>query len=107
MSFDVKTGKKVHSYRIDNEGQPGEYPWTRGGASTLQWIPDGSGWLLFGHLLVDAQTGAVTRKLDDPPTWEGNLVERRFLDAQHVTTLTGGGFDKALTILTLPGKDGK
>ncbi|HEY7310692.1 MAG TPA: hypothetical protein VH643_15115 [Gemmataceae bacterium] len=100
--FDVKTGKKLRDVKIANAGERGEYPWTRGGTPCLQWVPDGSGLLLFGHLLVDFESGAVVWKLGEEPKSEQQLVDRRFFDRDHVTTFEGGPFNRKLTILTLP-----
>jgi WD40 repeat protein len=100
--FDVKTGAKLREAKIANESQRGEYPWLKGGPSSVQWVPDGSGLLLFGHLLVDYESGAVVSKVGPEPKSDLELVERRFLDRDHVTTLEGTTFKKNLAVLTLP-----
>jgi hypothetical protein len=100
--FDVKTGKKLRDVKIANAAQRGEYPWTKGGTSCLQWVPDGSGLLLFGHLLVDYDSGAVVHKLGEEPKSEHQLEDHRFLDRDHLTAIEGGALNRKLAIRTLP-----
>ena len=45
--------------------------WDQGGTQTIQWTPDRSGWLLFNHLLVDRDSGAVVWKLPPEPRFSG------------------------------------
>ena len=51
---------------------------------------------------VDSESGAVVWKLgEEVPTSEGQMVTRRFLDRDHVTTVTGK-FEKKMTVEALP-----
>jgi hypothetical protein len=60
----------------------------------LQCVPDGSGWLLYGLILMDRQTGKELGRLGGDKT----LARlRRFVDAGHVTTIKGGG-DASVTL---------
>ena len=75
--------------------------WFDGGVRSLVWCPDRSGWVLFGHLLVDRPSGAVVWHLPPEPRGSQEIVPRLFLDADHVSTVEGQ-FEKKLSILTLP-----
>jgi hypothetical protein len=101
--FDVKSGKKLRDVpRIDSKALRGEHPWIKGGTFSIQWLPDGSGLLLFGYLLVDYESGAVVWKIGPEPMSDNAIANRRFLDPDHVTTQEGKSFSQKLTILTLP-----
>src|SRR5262249_48609662 len=67
----------------------------------LEWVPDRSGWLLFGYFLVDARSGAVVW------TVPGNLEvsvpsHRRLLGRDHLAMAIGTGQNRQLQIITLP-----
>jgi hypothetical protein len=102
LTFDVKTGTKLRDDKIPNDRARGEYPWLKGGTSSIQWVPDGSAVLLFGYLLVDPASGAVVWKVGSEPKSDAEIVDRRFLDRDHLTTLEGTAFKKNLAIVTLP-----
>jgi hypothetical protein len=100
--FDVATGKKVADHALgfamksmDSLGKSGI------SGRALAWLPDGSGWLVHGHLLVDRKTGAVTGKLGPEPKLPADVQPRRVLGS-HVTAVTGSGFDRQLTFEPLP-----
>jgi WD40 repeat protein len=104
LCWEVKTGKKLFDHTLANEWPEMAYLGTKGGAATIQWWPERSGWLLFGHLLVDRDSGKVVHKIGKPPLFTGAMEERRFLDRDHVTTLEGT-FDKKLEVIALPRKE--
>jgi hypothetical protein len=101
LCWEVKTGKKLLDHKIGNELPNIDSLWSHGGPLTFQWLPDRSGWLLFGHLLVDRDSGKVVWKIDPEPRFAGNIMDRRFLDRDHITTLSGK-FEKKLTVEALP-----
>jgi hypothetical protein len=101
LCWDVKTGKKVLEHNIGHNPKQIDSLWSHGGPRTLQWLPDNSGWLLFNHLLLDRKSGAVVWKLDPEPRYAGEMMDRRFLDPDHITTIAGK-FEKKLTIERLP-----
>jgi hypothetical protein len=101
LCWDVKTGKKVLEHNISRNPKQIDSLWSHGGPRTLQWLPDNSGWLLFDHLVFDRKSGAVVWKLDPEPRFAGDMMDRRLLDADHITTIAGK-FEKKLTIERLP-----
>jgi predicted Zn finger-like uncharacterized protein len=102
LCWDVKTGKQTLDRKVGYEPSMIDALWDQGGASTLQWLPDRSGFLLFGYLVVDRESGAVVWKLPPEPRFSGEIVPRRFLDRNHVTTLDKMGFDRRLRVEALP-----
>jgi hypothetical protein len=87
LCWDVGAGKKLHDFQIGYELPFITSLWFVGGTRCLQWVPDGSGWLLFGHLLVDAQSGAVTGRIPPEPKFSGGMINRRFLSSDLVTSI--------------------
>jgi hypothetical protein len=84
--FDAATGKMLATHELADLA--GVDLGTRGGLDAIQWVPDGSGWLLYGLVLMDRQTGKESGRLGG----DKKLAHmRRFVDAGHVTTLKGGG----------------
>jgi hypothetical protein len=98
LSWDVSTGRKLHDYRIGYELPSNASLWSVGGTKCLQWLPDSSGWLLFCHLLVDAESGAVVARIPPEPKWEGDVINRRLLGHDFVTSLK----KKQFTVEPLP-----
>jgi hypothetical protein len=101
LCWDVKTGKKLSDHNVAYDPPQIDSLWFDGGTRSLVWCPDRSGWVLFGHLLVDRQSGAVVWRLPPEPRGSQEIIPRQFLDPDHVSTVEGK-FDKKLTILTLP-----
>jgi WD40 repeat protein len=95
--FDMTTGRRVCDYTIHRPLEMVETMWSRGGAACLSWLPDGRGWLLFGCVMIDRQTGNEMGRVPPEPKNEGEFFERRFIGRDHLTTIQGG-FDKKLTI---------
>ena len=81
-----------------------ERRWFRfeGGTRSIQYMPDKSGWLLFGHLIVDRETGTVVGKVGGAPTFSGVIATRRFLDADHIASGHKEGFNNFVKIEALP-----
>jgi hypothetical protein len=101
--FEVATGRKVadHALGYALKNMDVTLGMGGGGGRAFQWLPDGSGWLVQGHLLVGRRTGAVIGKLGNEPRLHSDVQPRRVLGS-HVTAVTGGGFDKQLTFEPLP-----
>jgi hypothetical protein len=100
LCWDVRTGRKVADHPIVFELGHIDAMWGDGG--TIQWCPDRSGWLLFGCLLVDHDSGAVVWRFPPEPHHSGEFMTRRFLDRDHVTTEDGVLDKRRLRIETLP-----
>jgi predicted Zn finger-like uncharacterized protein len=101
LVWNVASHEKVLDHRIGYEPNQIDSLWFDGGTRTLQWLPDGSGWLLFSHRIIDRASGAVVWKLTPEPRFSGEIQDRRFLDRDHVTSLEGT-FDKKLRVVKLP-----
>jgi WD40 repeat protein len=104
LCFDVASGKKLFDHKLANDWPQMDFLGNEGGKRCIQWWPERSGWLLFGHLLVDRDSGAVVHRLGKPPGFDRGIAERRFLDRFHVTSLEGT-LDKRLRVLALPRKE--
>jgi predicted Zn finger-like uncharacterized protein len=102
LCWEVKTGRKLVEHNIGYDLNGIDSLWFKGGTTCIQWMPDSSGWLLFGHALVDYETGATVGKVGKEPAWDGAIVDRRFVDRDHLTSVEGGAFNKKLVLVTLP-----
>jgi hypothetical protein len=102
MVFDVKEGKKLYERKLDKLLPQIDSLWADGGARSLQWTPDAEGWLLFGHLLVDRETGAVVGTVGPEPAFSGAIIDRRFLDADHVAGARQEGVSREVAVEALP-----
>ncbi len=85
LVFDAATGKKLASHDIQE--MTGVDLNTHGGAECIQWIPDGSGWLLYGMVLIDRQTGKELGRIGGDKK-AAHL--HRFVGPEHLTTFKGG-----------------
>jgi hypothetical protein len=105
LVFETKTGKKLYEHDLgyDLINQIDSL-WFDGGTRCLQYWPAKRGWLLFGHLLLDRESGKVVHKIGSVPRFNGEIQDRRFLDGEHVTAVEGS-FEKQLKLLKLPLKD--
>jgi hypothetical protein len=93
MVFDATNGKRLATHDIaDMTGLDTSY---HGGLDCIQWVPDGSGWLLFGALMVDRKTGKELGRLDAK-----KFGYRRFVGPNQVT-LFKGGTDQNLALESL------
>jgi hypothetical protein len=99
LCWETASGKKLCDHALGNDWPKMAYL-GGGGRRCLQWWP-GQGWLLFGHLLVDHDSGRVVHRIGKPPAFSGAIEERRFLDAWHVTALEGA-LEKKLRVVALP-----
>jgi WD40 repeat protein len=101
LCWETKTGKKLFDHTLNAAWPQMAYLAVNGGTRSLQWWPERKGWLLFGHLLVDRDSGTVVHTVGKAPTFEGAIESRRFLDAYHITNVEGT-FDKQLKVIALP-----
>lgn len=68
-------------------------------APALEPISDGSGWLAYGHLLIDRASGGVILSMPAAP---GLSTQRRLIGKYHLATLAGDFANKQFTIQPLP-----
>lgn len=93
MVFDAANGKRLATHDlVDMAGVETDF---QGGLDSIQWIPDGSGWLIFGTLLVDRKTGKELGRLDAK-----KFGYRRFVGPEQVTMFKGGP-DPSVSIETI------
>ncbi len=93
MVFDATNGKRLATHDLaDMTGIETDF---HGGLDSIQWIPDGSGWLIYGVLLIDRKTGKELGRLDAK-----KFAYRRFVGPQQVTMFKGGP-DPSVSIETI------
>ena len=105
--FDVVQGRRVASFPLDYTMKSIGLGLNLGDRPALQWTPDGDGFLILGHLLMDAGTGAVTGRVGQEPgsgaVW---TVQRRcFVGPNFVSDVVQQGFDRKLKYLGVSAKD--
>jgi len=66
ICWDFATGRVALDVRQQSKNRLGrEYAEVRGYPGPwLDWLPDGSGWLMYGHLIADRETGQINGKLE-------------------------------------------
>jgi hypothetical protein len=101
--FDIEKGVKKGEHLLREEIKPSAVGFGVGGMTTIQFLPDGRGWLISGHQIVARETGKVAGKVGAAPGYKNNVHDRRFVDAYHVTTLGDRKFgEKKLSHIALP-----
>jgi hypothetical protein len=100
LCWDIDAHKPVGNHAIE-QAPPGA---DIGGLYPLQFLPDGSGLLLFGHLVLDRDKGTATGKVGPEPANAAD-AERVVVDRGRVGRFRGGA-KPALEFLNLPGKGG-
>ena len=104
--FDVVRGRRIASipldYTMKNIGLGLNLAAQR---PSLQWTPNGDGWLLVGHLLMDAKTGAVTGRIGTEPGALWAVQRRNFVGPNFVTEVVQHGFDRKLIYVPVPARD--
>jgi WD40 repeat protein len=102
--WDAQTGKPLVDHPLPKLNRGPAALWTASGLRNLQWLPDGSGWLVFSHFVIDYESGAVVGRLGREPTEAGQILPRYFADRDHATTALEDnlGLPKALTVMQLP-----
>ena len=97
-AWDFATGKRIadhaFTHSVDNIIRAGAY------RQPLVWLPDGSGWFVWGQLMVDRQVGKVFWTM--PPQDAKIPWPRRFLDNDHIATVMGVAPQRRMEIVTLP-----
>jgi hypothetical protein len=86
LVFDATNGKTVATH--DLASMSGIETGSRSGLAAIQWAPDGSGWLLYGALLLDRKTGKEVGRVGGDKKSPTNL--RRFVGPDRVSNFKGG-----------------
>jgi hypothetical protein len=75
VCWSLRDRAKVHDHAV----APGPIDTgDEGGKKALAWLPDGKGWLLFGHVVYDRDTGAVVGEVRPQPGRQREAAERVF-----------------------------
>jgi hypothetical protein len=98
MSWDIESRKRVSNHRLEQAPAGAD----RGGRYPLQFLPDGSGWLLFGHTVIARDRGSVVGKVGAEPASQAD-TERVVVGRDRVSRFTAGA-KPSLQFLDLPGK---
>jgi WD40 repeat protein len=69
----------------------------------VDWLPDGSAWLLFGHSLVDRAGGRIVWNFQSQPG-DFSPDPRMLIDEDHMIITTGPRTARRIEIATLPWK---
>jgi hypothetical protein len=99
MRFDLEKGVKIGEHHLKSEFKPSSAGINLGGMATFQYLPDGRGWLVSGHQIVDRETGTVVWAVGPSPRGVEQTKQRRFVGPYFVTDQVRG---KGLTTITLP-----
>ncbi|MBI3821340.1 MAG: WD40 repeat domain-containing protein [Planctomycetes bacterium] len=100
QAWDFETGKRTAEHTF-TPALPATIKEQRSYGRALEWLPDRSGWLALGQLMIDRERGHVfwtVPKEDADIAWE-----RRFVDANHYATIVGQSTKQLrLQIIALP-----
>jgi WD40 repeat protein len=101
--FDIEKGVKKGAHILREEFKPAAVGFGVGGMTTIQFLPDGRGWLISGFQIAERETGKFVRRVGPAPGTKNSVHDRRFADPYHVTTLGDKKFaEKKLSIIALP-----
>jgi hypothetical protein len=79
VCWSLRDRSKVHDHAVAAAGiEAVESLHQEGGKKALAWLPDGKGWLLFGHVVYDRDTGAVVGEVRPQPGRQREAAERVF-----------------------------
>ncbi len=100
--WDLAKGAVVKNHELARNLRQLVPPSTTYQHNSLEWLPDRSGWLLYGFFLVDAVSGAPVWTV--PATLESGFTAgpRRLLSTKHLAMATGKGKDRQVQIVSLP-----
>lgn len=91
--FDATTGRKLAAHDLNDLLPYDGAFFGNGGLDNIQWLPDGSGWLIFGSLVIDRKSGKQISQVGS----EKKSASRRFVGVDRVTGFKGG-LDPAMTL---------
>ncbi|HEX8202570.1 MAG TPA: WD40 repeat domain-containing protein, partial [Isosphaeraceae bacterium] len=98
MCWDATTGALQSDVR--SEGRDPYGRWSEGQA--VQWLPDGSGWLVQHQAIVERKSGQVVWSMPFDPVRPQDRGPRKILDAGRVLAVGKVRDRKALQIVPLP-----
>jgi WD40 repeat protein len=99
MSWDATTGTLASDFRTE-----GNDPYGRSSeGQSLQWIPDGSGWLIANQAIVERRSGQVVWSMPFDPVRPQDRGPRKLLDAGRMVAVGRVRNQKTLQFVPLPG----
>lgn len=104
VAYDLSTGKPAGEHVVPGHISLGTHAASSYDGPKLQPMPDGKGWLLFGRLLLDRETGLVVWHLRSA---EGNYEnsERFPIPGDGLLLVSGQNRAKYLTRMQIPRKE--
>ena len=99
VSWETAGGKQTVDHKFPRDlGQEASNAFFYQGRP-LEWLPDNGGWMAFGQLLIDHDSGGLVFRIPAQPL---DGTPRRLLDKSQLVTARGDAFNKRLVIETLP-----
>lgn len=96
-----ETGQRVFEWSGSSASKTGLSSGAGYAGSDLQWLPDRSGFLLFGHFLLDRQSKRIVAILETAPDDFGP-PERRWIDSDRLALFAGPRKARRLQVATIP-----
>jgi hypothetical protein len=100
--WDLATKKQVCDHHLGYTPNHLDSLAFAGGDRSIQWLPDGSGWLVCDHLVVSCKNGMIVNRIPPEPTDTTGMVQHRFLDVNMCSQLEGR-HEKKLSLIKLDG----
>lgn len=100
-SWKIADGKVAADHEFSTSLEQSIKGFTGYVGSAVEWLSDRSGWLVYGHLLIDYTTGGVIFSV---PTMRGDSLPtpRRMIGPHHLVQLVGNFQKRDLQIVSLP-----
>ncbi len=101
-TWDVATGQKLSEHKIPKtpDSLMDRLCW-HGTYRDLQWLPDGSGWMVTSHFVLDRETGKDVGRLGAVPSTIGGPT-RKLLDANHMAIQVEKGPKRSFHVEAIP-----
>ncbi len=100
ICWDATSGKLASDFRAEGPDPYGKSYSYEGQA--VQWLPDGSGWLIYDQSLVERQSGQVVWSIPFDPVRYQEHGPRKVLDAGRMVAVGKARDRKVLQLVALP-----
>jgi WD40 repeat protein len=97
--WDMNTGKLLGTSHLPKDLDFLSGMGTSYDGSAMEWLPDGTGWFIFGNLLVDAKAVALYWTI---PGNRQDVQQRRIFGNTHLVRAYGEGAAKVMKLEKLP-----
>ncbi len=101
VCWDVATGRVLDHFELEQDLQskiPGASKYQ---GRALEWFPDKSKWLVYGHAIVDRQVGQPVWNIPVDPS-ASKIPPRRPVDDQHVALIGGSNRSPVIKSFEIP-----